>query len=397
MYYPIPNHRLARVRRRRLDLPETERAADEVLSLPVHPSLSAGRPRAHRRGGQRASPEAGRLRARPLRAGLLGLGMMGRHHARVLRELDGRRPRRRRRPGRRSARRRRRPGRSLPRRRRADRRTGIDCAVVAVPTVLPRGGRPGPGRRRRAHPGREADRHSTPRPAERLAEAFAAAGLVGAVGHIERFNPALQRAAASGSQQATLGEVYQIATRRQGPFPARIADVGVVKDLATHDIDLTAWVAQLELRVGRRARHHTSGREHEDMIVAVRAPGQRRHRQPPRQLALPDQGARASSPASGARSSPTRSTGDLTFYANGTIATEWDSVATFRGVSEGDVTRFAIEKREPLRVEQAIPRRDPGRGSADIVTMADGVTSLRVIEACLRSAAEGVEVRLSGW
>ena len=41
-----------------------------------------------------------------------------------------------------------------------------------------------------------------------------------------------------------LGELYQIATRRQGPFPARIADVGVVLDLATHDVDLTAWVAR---------------------------------------------------------------------------------------------------------------------------------------------------------
>ncbi len=47
-----------------------------------------------------------------------------------------------------------------------------------------------------------------------------------------------------------LGEVYQITTSRQGPFPTRIADVGVVKDLATHDIDLTA--------VARRSRR-TSG------------------------------------------------------------------------------------------------------------------------------------------
>ena len=39
-------------------------------------------------------------------------------------------------------------------------------------------------------------------------------------------------------------------TRRQGPFPARIADVGVVKDLGTHDIDLTAWVTQQTLHLG---------------------------------------------------------------------------------------------------------------------------------------------------
>lgn len=44
VYYPIPNHRLPSLARFApgLDLPETERAAREVVSLPVHPSLSAG-------------------------------------------------------------------------------------------------------------------------------------------------------------------------------------------------------------------------------------------------------------------------------------------------------------------------------------------------------------------
>jgi perosamine synthetase len=39
VYYPIPNHRLASFRLT-LDLPETERACLETLSLPVHPGLS---------------------------------------------------------------------------------------------------------------------------------------------------------------------------------------------------------------------------------------------------------------------------------------------------------------------------------------------------------------------
>lgn len=42
VYYPIPNHRLPSLApfAPRLELPETERAAREVVSLPVHPSLS---------------------------------------------------------------------------------------------------------------------------------------------------------------------------------------------------------------------------------------------------------------------------------------------------------------------------------------------------------------------
>lgn len=39
VYYPVPNHRLPSFGLT-LDLPETERAATQVLSLPVHPSLS---------------------------------------------------------------------------------------------------------------------------------------------------------------------------------------------------------------------------------------------------------------------------------------------------------------------------------------------------------------------
>ena len=42
VYYPIPNHRLASLAPYApgLDLPGTEKAARECLSLPVHPSLS---------------------------------------------------------------------------------------------------------------------------------------------------------------------------------------------------------------------------------------------------------------------------------------------------------------------------------------------------------------------
>ena len=42
VYYPIPNHELVSLHRfaPEHELPETARAAAEVISLPVHPSLS---------------------------------------------------------------------------------------------------------------------------------------------------------------------------------------------------------------------------------------------------------------------------------------------------------------------------------------------------------------------
>ena len=44
-------------------------------------------------------------------------------------------------------------------------------------------------------------------------------------------------------------------------------------------------------------------------------------------------------------------TADLTLYHNGSVTSEWSSAQALRGVSEGDATRFALSRREPLLVE----------------------------------------------
>ena len=89
-------------------------------------------------------------------------------------------------------------------------------------------------------------------------------------------------------------------------------------------------------------------------------------------------------------------TADLTFYANGTVATEWDAIAEFRGVSEGDVIRYAIAKPEPLRTEHEQFRDAVLGKAADIVTMRQGLATVAVAEAAIRSAAEGITISVSG-
>jgi len=80
-------------------------------------------------------------------------------------------------------------------------------------------------------------------------------------------------------------------------------------------------------------------------------------------------------------------TADLTHYANGSVPTTWDAIAAFRGVSEGDVTRFAIPKAEPLVTELAAFRDAVLGVSDDVVSMREGATTVAVAEAALRSAA----------
>lgn len=228
--------------------------------------------------------------------------------------------------------------------------------------------------------------------AERLVEAFEAKGLVGGVGHIERYNPALQ-SLRTRLADGQLGEIYQVVTRRQGPFPGRIADVGVVKDLATHDIDLTAWVTgRAYVEVAAQAARR-SGREHEDLIAVV---GELEDGIVTNHLVnwlspLKERSTVVTG-EKGAFVADTL-TADLHFYANGAVRTEWEAVSAFRGVSEGDVTRFAIQKREPLLVEHETFRDAVFGKSSDIVTLRQGLRTVEVAAAILESAASGSVVR----
>ncbi|MGD0862235.1 MAG: Gfo/Idh/MocA family oxidoreductase [Candidatus Limnocylindrales bacterium] len=62
------------------------------------------------------------------------------------------------------------------------------------------------------------------------------------VGHVERYNPAVLEMGRL-LRQGWLSTIYAITSRRAGPFPARIRDVGVTVDLGTHDVDMLCWIA----------------------------------------------------------------------------------------------------------------------------------------------------------
>jgi hypothetical protein len=69
------------------------------------------------------------------------------------------------------------------------------------------------------------------------------AGVTLMVGHVERFNPAVD-----AIKEAIRGEdILSIAITRVGPFPPRMSNVGVVIDLAVHDIDLIRWFTDSDI------------------------------------------------------------------------------------------------------------------------------------------------------
>ncbi|HMS61761.1 MAG TPA: Gfo/Idh/MocA family oxidoreductase [Solirubrobacteraceae bacterium] len=220
-----------------------------------------------------------------------------------------------------------------------------------------------------------------------------AAGVRAAVGFVERCNPALLELRRR-VQEGQVGEVFLIATERVGPFPGRVRDVGVVKDLATHDLDLVRWLGGAPIERLAAQTQHRMGREHEDLVLVTGrldsdvsfntvvdwlSPAKVR-----RTRVLGELGMLVADTL----------TTDLTFYANGETTSEWDAAQALRGVSEGDATRYALARREPLLVElEAFLDLLRGDADARVVSLAEGLEAAVYADAVLASAASGETVR----
>jgi predicted dehydrogenase len=178
-----------------------------------------------------------------LRIGVVGVGVMGSNHARVLAEL---------------------PGVELigvadPDTGPADfvRRMlgcpavsdvaellelGVDALTVAAPTHLHRDIALA-AISRGVHVLVEKPIASDPAEGREIVLAARRAGVTLMVGHVERFNPAVE-----AIKEAIHGqEILSIGITRVGPYPPRMSNVGVVIDLAVHDIDLIRWFTDSEI------------------------------------------------------------------------------------------------------------------------------------------------------
>ena len=205
------------------------------------------------------------------------------------------------------------------------------------------------------------------------------------VGHIVRFNPAIQ-VLKQKLDAGELGRIYQILCRRAGPFPDRIRDVGVIVDLAPHDIDIMRFLvgsnpirvyAEIEQRI------HT---EYEDLLWATLrfadgiiggleinwlTPTKIRET-----LVLGERGLFRVDDL----------TQDLYFFENAQVKdVQWAALQTIKGVSEGRMTRFSISRYEPLKAELQSFLKSVRDGSPVPVSGEDGLAALRISLAMVES------------
>lgn len=205
------------------------------------------------------------------------------------------------------------------------------------------------------------------------------------IGHIERFNPAII-ALKELIAQEELGRIFQMDAHRQGPFPARIGDVGVVIDLAVHDLDIMRFVSQSEIvRVFAETEKHIHSK-YEDLLTGL--------------VRLAD-GSVGTLNINWLTPTKIREfivtgerglfrcdylTQDLYFYENPiSHGSEWENLRVLRGVREGKMVRHMIAKKEPLRAEQEAFINSIQNNTPAPVTGEDGLRALELAKAIIHS------------
>ncbi len=202
------------------------------------------------------------------------------------------------------------------------------------------------------------------------------------------FNPAITalKTQLAGNK---LGKVFKVEARREGPLPQRINDVGVIIDLAVHDLDIIRYVTQKE--VTRVYAETVSGihSQYEDLMSGL--------------MCLSD-GTVGNLIINWITPTKIREfcvtgelgmfkvdylTQDLYFYENSLMnESEWATLGLLRGVREGSMLRFHINKKEPLRAEQEAFIAAIQNGANVPVTGQDGLKALELAQALVTSGKE---------
>ena len=263
---------------------------------------------------------------------------------------------------------------------------GVDCAIVAVPTS-------GHGAISRALVDARVPVLIEKPIAETVAEAVAlidaarTSGVVLAVGHVERYNPAV-RALRQRLAEGALGRVFQIHARRLSPFPVRVGDAGVAMDLATHDLDVMCVLAGNPRRIVAET-DRKAHRSHEDLLAALLRFDSGIIGLLEVNWLTPDKVRQLTVTGERGMFVVDYINQHLTLYENAQASETWETLEIFKGVTAGNVTRFAIPRVEPLRAQLEAFARAVRGDDAGIVTGDAGLRALRLALAAVEAGATG--------
>jgi UDP-N-acetylglucosamine 3-dehydrogenase len=224
--------------------------------------------------------------------------------------------------------------------------------------------------------------------AEKLVELAAKKGVVLAVGHIERFNPAVMELRRR-LKEGMAGRIYKVFAQRLSPYPPRIRDAGVVIDLASHDIDLMRYLIDEPITKVYGETLQSINSDREDLFDGLlRFKGG----------AVGVLDVNWMTPTKIRRLTVTGSRGffecnllsqELFYYENESAPSQWDALSVLRGVTEGNVLGIRLQRHEPLAAEINDFVTAVREGRRPLVSGQDGLETLRLALKFVQSGAEG--------
>lgn len=216
-----------------------------------------------------------------------------------------------------------------------------------------------------------------------MIDASHGAGVRLGVGHIERFNPAIVELKRRLDNNQ-LGRVFQIRSRRVGPFPSRVMDVGVVFDLATHELNIMEYLIGSPIRNLYAETEQEIHAEHEDLLTGLLKFANGTVGVLDINWLTPTKIRELSVLGEGGMFHVNYLTQELYFYENN-YANGWEGMVALMGVSEGRITKYEVRKREPLVeeltsfVSAVIENRD------DFITGEEGMRAVFLAERMVAS------------
>lgn len=213
------------------------------------------------------------------------------------------------------------------------------------------------------------------------------------VGHVERFNPAITELK-KRLDKKELGRLFKIDINRVGPLPSRIRDVGVVIDLATHDLDIIRYLLGVDAERIYAETENKINTEHEDLLSAI--------------LRFKD-GSVCNLNINWLTPTKIRKlylTGEkgmfvvdyikqtLVFFENGEIKNGPTYTEIVRGIAEGKMIRYKIQNKEPLELELQSFIDCVKNNKEPVVSGEDGLRALSTAQKIIESASTNKVISL---
>lgn len=194
-------------------------------------------------------------------------------------------------------------------------------------------------------------------------------------GFLMRFIPGVQRIK-EAIDKGELGTLVYCTARRVSQWPERIGDVGVVKDLAIHDVDITRYLSDsdpVEVYAKAGSFRHKKFEDHAQILLTFK------------------DGKTAFIEANW-----------LTPYKiRKLIVTGSEAIMTLDYITQeitmetaGQTLAPRYEVKEPLKLELQHFAGSILNNKEPLVTGMDGLKALRIADAALRSARKGVAIKL---